>query len=281
MGGSQTIPDIPKEQSIIIPEDADIDSAYYILKPNERTDAMNVIFEEGSLIEEIPQYMFSKFVLLKNIQLPPQLKKINTASFLNCTDLKTIKLPPNLTHIYSFAFTLSGLETIALPDNLEYIGESSFFNCKHLKQIDVPHSLRNIGRDPFLGCNMLTKIVLKMTDVSFNIMEKAEMVVYKMLFESKVTETVTNTLTLIKQLSTIIIKYNNSICVLTKGPTKIDYSWPGKTTSQFIVKQIPQLRPHIALQNNITEMNSTCIIFKKPNNKQFIDYINKAWYDVT
>ncbi|MCR5251259.1 MAG: leucine-rich repeat protein [Lachnospiraceae bacterium] len=145
-----------------------------------------VIFIEGSQLEEIGQYAFSENINLESINVPEAVKRIGNDAFRGCTKLGgELVLPDALELLGSNAFEgcvftkLSvgkGLTEIpaelminnthlteivfAEPSKVEVIGNGAFSGCENLEKINFPTSLKEIGREAFKNCKMLTKLVL-------------------------------------------------------------------------------------------------------------------------
>ena len=93
----------------------------------------------GSDVGEIGEHAFVGCRSLKEIIVPPTVKKIKAGAFQYCTGLRTVILPNNLTEIPDNAFRdCPMLENITLPENLQKIGDYAFNGCHSLKEIELP-----------------------------------------------------------------------------------------------------------------------------------------------
>lgn len=114
--------------------------AYFINGLFDEINITNVVFEEGSICEEIGESAFGGTSQhksnLKTINLPNTIKKINKEAFSFCEKL----------------------EEINLPDSLEYIGDNAFTYCINLKEINIGKSVSYIGSGVLAACVSLTNI---------------------------------------------------------------------------------------------------------------------------
>lgn len=102
-----------------------------------------VVFEEGSALEEIPQGMFGFDESLTKITLPNSVKSIGYRAFLDCKNLAEVILPENLKTITGGAFEeCYALSRITLPEGLESIGSLAFYYCA-LTEIVIPDSVHD------------------------------------------------------------------------------------------------------------------------------------------
>lgn len=121
---------------------------------------------ENTTIEEVPEELFQQNKKMREISLPPTIKKIGARSFKgmgpleisfeNCCALKTIEDEAFLSTKIS--------ENIIFPNKLEYIGDNAFRYCG-IKTIEFPPALCHIGNGCFMG-NELTAVQLGKTAIS-------------------------------------------------------------------------------------------------------------------
>src|SRR5690606_11334399 len=117
----------------------------------------SITFHDG--IENLGQGAFKSVTGLIEIELPPNLIRLEDELFRNNQTLKTIILPDNLNQIGSRVFMDAlSLESIVLPNNIESLGASVFENAIHLKNINLPNSITRIGVRTFYNNKALTEI---------------------------------------------------------------------------------------------------------------------------
>lgn len=121
---------------------------------------LEVEFEEGIQIEEIPQGMFGFDSSLREITIPETVKTIGFRAFYGCTSLSTVTLPQNLKKIGENAFEeCAALSDISLPDGLESIEMLAFY-FSGIKEIVIPDSVQELGYGAFHTCRKLKKAVV-------------------------------------------------------------------------------------------------------------------------
>lgn len=96
-----------------------------------------VVFEEGSALEEIAWGMFGYCGKLQKINIPDSVKIIDGFAFYNCA-----------------------FKTIEFPKELERINVKAFEGCFSLTELTFPQTLQKIGNFAFFGCESLTSLVL-------------------------------------------------------------------------------------------------------------------------
>jgi len=90
-----------------------------------------VIFEEGSVCEEIGQGAFMGCTKLKEIKLPETISKIGLSAFADCTQLEEITIPSRL--LMNKSFIIHNPRMLD-PNNLNHSFDI-FFKCNNLKRI--------------------------------------------------------------------------------------------------------------------------------------------------
>lgn len=92
-------------------------------------------------LEEIYTYMCQDALVLTDVHLPANLKRLDLGAFYNTPQLRNIEFPALLNQIEIEAFRYSGLESVKLPINLQVLGEHSFSNNSNLTYIEFPSYL--------------------------------------------------------------------------------------------------------------------------------------------
>lgn len=85
--------------------------------------------------------VFSDFLLLTSVSLPPSLVAIGNFTFYGC----------------------SGIAGLTLPSSIEVIGAGAFFNCTGLASITIPAAVTSIGQNAFFDCTSLATVTIMPT----------------------------------------------------------------------------------------------------------------------
>lgn len=117
-----------------------------------------VVFAEGSVIEEISWGSFAYCRNLKSFTMPSSVKTVDGLAFYGCDNLTEINFSAGLERINGEAFgECKKLASVNLPEGLISIGVAAFYNCVSLEQIIVPGSLRDTERPSLDGAgNQIT-----------------------------------------------------------------------------------------------------------------------------
>ena len=91
-----------------------------------------VVFEEGSIITEIPGNCFNECESLREINIPDSVVNIKAWAFVNCTSLEKV--------------------TFGKGSKLETITSKSFCGCTSLKEFYIPKSVTSVGLTAFDMC---------------------------------------------------------------------------------------------------------------------------------
>ncbi|EAY12572.1 surface antigen BspA-like [Trichomonas vaginalis G3] len=79
----------------------------------------------------------------------------------NCNSLKDLALPPHLKRIHNFAFKKCGFHTLLIPASLEQADTGAFMLCSKLELIDLSATaITYLSQSLFSGCNSLQKVIL-------------------------------------------------------------------------------------------------------------------------
>lgn len=97
---------------------------------------------------------------LKEVTIPPQLSKIYSDMFSDCTSLEKVNMHSGITEIDHTAFENTAIRSIDLPEGLTRIGYDAFLGCKNLASINIPDKVTEIGNDAFSNCEKLVSLVL-------------------------------------------------------------------------------------------------------------------------
>lgn len=108
-----------------------------------------IVWEYG--ITEIPDYAFSSFYNLKEVEMPDTVVKIGRGAFQNCSSLEKVILPKNICELPNNLFLqCKKLEHVIIPDKVLKIGDQAFF-ATSIKNIVIPKSVVTIGNSAFTG----------------------------------------------------------------------------------------------------------------------------------
>lgn len=103
-----------------------------------------VVFAEGSAIDEISWGSFAYCLALKSFTVPSSVKTVDGMAFYSCDYLAEVNLPAGLERINKQAFSeCIRLTSVNLPAGLISIGESAFYNCTALESIILPDGMRD------------------------------------------------------------------------------------------------------------------------------------------
>ena len=85
--------------------------------------------------------------------------KIETAAFMNCSNITEINLNSEITKISEYAFReCTKLDTFALPNDLTSLGSYAMYNCDSLTTIEIPNGTKTISSYAFYDCDALTNV---------------------------------------------------------------------------------------------------------------------------
>ncbi len=153
----------------------------------------SVMFEEGSVCENIGEKAFSGCQRLTSIEIPSSITAIGKNAFYACYALTeinfnatvmndltsssyvfseagkngtgiTIKIGTNVKKIPAYLFYSNDYITSVLFEEVsvcESIGEYAFYCCKHLTSIEIPSSINSIGDYAFSSCYKLVEVIDK------------------------------------------------------------------------------------------------------------------------
>lgn len=174
-----------KNFEIIIPEGAvsigenAFSKCYLERLPGQLMSQMTINLPDS--IVYIGQGAFSGLEILKEINIPSNVKnisnnafreckgltniflsdieKIENSAFEKCSRLTEVTLPESVTEIgdYAFAYCIN-LRKINLPKGIKKLGKGVFYGCKSLEEINLPESIDSISETMFCGCRRLNKI---------------------------------------------------------------------------------------------------------------------------
>lgn len=101
---------------------------------------------------EIRQYCFYTNNVLKSVELPDTVTKINSNAFYSCSALTSVKLSNNLVEIGLHAFSRCYYVewgNLVLPRTLKTLGNYAFWHCRKMPQVTIPESVTEMGLEVF------------------------------------------------------------------------------------------------------------------------------------
>lgn len=124
-----------------------------------------VIFAEGSQLQEVGSSAFAYCTKLQGITLPDTLASIGAGAFYGDSQLGEIQIPASVISIGDDAFnTCYGLQSVTfasdLDSRLETIGARAFYQCYRLKVLDIPEGVTTIGDQAFRVSQGLKRVYL-------------------------------------------------------------------------------------------------------------------------
>lgn len=112
-----------------------------------------VVFAEGSALEEISWGSFAYCLNLKTFTVPSSVKTVDGMAFYGCDYLEDINFPAGLERINVGAFAeCTRLASVNLPEGLISVGESAFYRCTSLESIVLPDGMHDT-EEPLLDEN--------------------------------------------------------------------------------------------------------------------------------
>lgn len=106
----------------------------------------------------LPERAFDD-MLLENIILPSNLRKIGRMAFGDNPVLESVDIPVGVTYMDEATFYgCSSLKSIKLPLGITIIGDAMFEKCESLTEIDIPEGVVEIGSAAFRNCTSLRRV---------------------------------------------------------------------------------------------------------------------------
>ena len=100
--------------------------------------ALTDTFDIQAPLDSIPQRAFEGCQSIRQVVLPPTIKKIGVSAFSNCREMEDCKL----------------------PEGLEEIREWAFADCRHMMEWHIPSTVCKIELGAFSGDNMWGKVYI-------------------------------------------------------------------------------------------------------------------------
>lgn len=103
----------------------------------------------------IQQFNFWEFNRIDTVRIEPGCKCIPDGAFAHMRNLKLVDLPDTVKAIGNEAFAYcEALQYVRIPDDCLHIGDSAFA-YSGLKHLFIPKSVKELGENPFCGCDSL------------------------------------------------------------------------------------------------------------------------------
>lgn len=125
----------------------------------------SVIFEDGSVCEEIGYGAFRYCTALESITIPNSVESIGSDAFSGCTSLSNVVIPDSVTEMGYSVFTdcpkLISAGSLGSGCNIEFgwsdaLPENAFYECASITKLTVPGSVKTIGINALYNCAGLT-----------------------------------------------------------------------------------------------------------------------------
>lgn len=101
------------------------------------------------------------YSVLKRIELPSSLLKIDRSAFRGCKLLNSIEIPISVEHIGKKAFMdCSSLKSITIPYYVDVIKDYAFNGCTSLESITIENPDITLGKNLFNNCPSIKQIIL-------------------------------------------------------------------------------------------------------------------------
>lgn len=116
-------------------------------------------YYRGAPVTAVKDLSFQSF--LRDIKLPPTLKRIEKDSFSYIDCLIKITIPSSVEYIGDGAFVFcEALESIVFEENIsiDKIEDHVFMDCRNLRTIDIPEGVNYIGDSAFSRCYSLETV---------------------------------------------------------------------------------------------------------------------------
>ena len=112
-------------------------------------------------VKRIEQNAFKNNTTLENVIIQERdgegVQYIGDSAFRGCTNLKNINLPDTITYIGREAFRKdSSLDNVKLPNNLKSLYNLTFDDCNSLKSLELSKSLEELGMNSLRGTAITT-----------------------------------------------------------------------------------------------------------------------------
>ncbi len=147
----------PNITSVIIPNSIKTieESAFYYC-----LSLRGVLFNDGSLLNDIEDFAFFHCPMLTNINIPNNVTYIGKQVFQDC-GFSSINLPSKITVISEGLFaSCVNLTSIKIPNGVTSIETNAFTTCARLASVTIPEGVTKIGETAFSSCNSLTNLVI-------------------------------------------------------------------------------------------------------------------------
>ena len=109
-------------------------------------------------VKEIESHAFMSCEALSSVRLPSELTEIGMSVFYGCSSLKSIDIPETVTTIGFCAFQSSGLESIVIPSNVTTVDFQGFLDNSNLQSVTFGKNVSNFGHLAFYECDNIRTI---------------------------------------------------------------------------------------------------------------------------
>lgn len=109
------------------------------------------------MLRELSPAVFLDCEVLERVEMPEGLLEIGEGAFVNCGALREISFPSSLRRIDAMAFWGCGLESVTVPASVESVEENAFWECESLREANVLGRATAVGDNAFGSCYNLTR----------------------------------------------------------------------------------------------------------------------------
>lgn len=111
-------------------------------------------FIKGYKIVEIDNVVFKENKVIKKVELPLYLHKINPYQFHLCENLEEVIIKENCIGFGTYAFSFTNIKELKCPPNLQYINSYCFNECK-ITEFICNDTIQKIGEFAFYYSNLV------------------------------------------------------------------------------------------------------------------------------
>lgn len=125
------------------------------------TSLVSFVFEEGSSVTDIGEYLFAEDVALRATSFPASVEDTEFVGvFDGCISLTEANIPESVTLLGENAFrNCSSLTSVEIPSRVVTIGPYAFYNCAVLEFENIKfEDLESLGAYAFAGCALLNGV---------------------------------------------------------------------------------------------------------------------------
>ncbi len=146
-------------------EDSQTEVARWYVGDYDETDALSVLYVNGTLVISGTGYVPSKPWQSKysdcilRVEVREGITSLPSSAFSYCKQLREVTLGPDVEDIGSYVFrNCTALTTVTGLENVEYIDSYAFYGCTSLTEIRLGRNLYELEQRAFENCPALTTV---------------------------------------------------------------------------------------------------------------------------